>query len=108
MNEFSGGGTGPEFVEFVLPPSERNHIMTATMNDTLIDDCLTWITRRNGVSRREAVTSTERHAELVGAGWQVALDGKWRSPDRADTRSYSFDAAWTAHTEPTEQRGTTP
>jgi hypothetical protein len=44
------------------------------------------------------VNNTERHAELIDAGWRVNLDGKWISPDPQNARfTFSIDAAWRTH-----------
>jgi hypothetical protein len=44
-------------------------------------------------------SATERHGELVDAGWSVRLDGLWRPPpDWHDHRAYTPAAAWEAHT----------
>lgn len=49
-------------------------------------------------------TSTEKHAELVGAGWSVRLDGLWRHPDPNDRRAFTLAAAWLEHTEAMKER----
>ena len=46
------------------------------------------------------MNATERHADLVDAGWSVRLDGLWRPPPSwADRRACTADAAWAAHRE---------
>jgi hypothetical protein len=50
-------------------------------------------------------SATERHGELVDAGWSVRLDGLWRPlPDWHDHRAFTLDAAWEAHCGVSSQR----
>jgi hypothetical protein len=46
------------------------------------------------------MNSTERHAQLIAAGWRSRLDGKWISPDPNEARFvFTFGAAWAQHCE---------
>jgi hypothetical protein len=33
------------------------------------------------------MNATEKHAELIDAGWRCRLDGRWISPDPNDART---------------------
>ena len=51
------------------------------------------------------MNSTERHAELIDAGWRVDLDGKWISPNPNEARfTFNLDAAWRAHQATTDPK----
>jgi hypothetical protein len=53
------------------------------------------------------MNSTERHAELVAAGWRVRLDGRRISPDPNDARYvFTLAAAWHHHQPSTTTRPT--
>ena len=46
------------------------------------------------------MNATEKHEQLIAAGWRSRLDGKWISPDPDDARLvFTFAAAWSAYHE---------
>ena len=51
-------------------------------------------------------SSTDRHSQLVEAGWRCRIDGLWKSPEPADRRAFTLATAWVEHSEQTRtQRG---
>lgn len=51
------------------------------------------------------MNNTQRHAELIDAGWSTRVDGLLRPPpDHHDQRARTVAAAWAQHTERTDNR----
>jgi hypothetical protein len=46
-----------------------------------------------------SASSTDKHSQMISAGWKVRLDGKWKPPDPSDRRVYTAAAAWLEHSE---------
>jgi hypothetical protein len=42
-------------------------------------------------------SATERHQQLIAAGWSCRVDGEWISPNPNDRRAWTFAAAWAEH-----------
>jgi hypothetical protein len=42
--------------------------------------------------------STDKHSQLIDAGWRVDLSGRWHSPHPTDRFTFrTVESAWAAH-----------
>jgi hypothetical protein len=55
--------------------------------------------RAKPIQRDLMTNSTEKHQQLIAAGWRSRVDGRWISPHPDDARfAFTFTAAWAEHT----------